>query len=166
MEKRAQIANRPVKPMFLTLPAALLPSGFVLDVAYHLTGRPIWAQTALWMIAAGTGCALIAAIFGFVDGASLPAQSRARRMSFVHSAVDLVVAAVFAVGLLSRRSDPLLAASAAAMVLEFIGVALHTGNVRLGGELLRELGFGVAATRAHAASRAYRAATDGVRTRH
>ena len=166
MQKNPESARGAVKPAFLALPVGLLPSGVIFDVVYLLTGRPVWAQTALWMIAAGIGCALIAAVFGFIDSFSLPTGSRTKRTCVAHSAIDLGIAVVFAVSLLLRRSDPALAAPTSAMLLGFFGIGLHLVNVHLGGELLREMGIGFVPVRARVPSSALeRAPTRDVRSR-
>jgi uncharacterized membrane protein len=131
------------KPAFLALPVGLLPAGVVFDLIYLSTDRLIWAQTAVWMIAAGLGCALIAAVFGLVDTLSLP-EPRAKRISIAHSILDVAVAAVFAASLWVRKSEPMFAASTSVVTLEIVGMALHAISVHLGSELLRELGIGFA----------------------
>jgi uncharacterized membrane protein len=166
MRKTPEFAHAAVKPAFLALPAGLLPAGVIFEVVYLLTGRPVWAQTALWMIAAGIGCALVAAVFGFVDSFSLPAGSHTKRTCIAHSAIDLGIAVVFAVSLLLRRSDAALAAPTSAMLLSLFGIALHLVNVHLGGELLREMGIGFSPVRARITSSALeRAGTHDARSR-
>ena len=153
------------KPAFLALPMGLLPSGVIFDLVHLSTGRPIWAQTAVWMIAAGLGCALIAAVFGLIDSRSL-SEPRAKQICVAHSVLDVSVAAVFAACLWLRRAEPMFAASTSVVALELGGIALHAISVHLGSELLRELGIGFTVRDRRRPSTLSTPAARSVRPRH
>ena len=63
----AQIAGRPIHPMLIPFPMALLFATLACDVMFWATRNPGWATAATWLLGAALVTAALAAIAGFVD---------------------------------------------------------------------------------------------------
>ena len=72
MESRAKLAGHPVHQMLIVFPLGLLATAVVFDVISLVTGTPVWARTAFYMIGAGVVTGLAAAIPGTVDWLAIP----------------------------------------------------------------------------------------------
>lgn len=94
------------------------------------------------MIAAGIVTGLLAAIFGAIDWAAIPAATRAKSVATAHGLGNVVVIALFAIAWQLRRDEPSVAAGLP-LALELIGLAVALVTGWLGGELVDRLGVGV-----------------------
>ena len=142
MEARARLLGHSVHQMLIVFPLGLLATSFFFDLAYLVVGRSELAIVAFWMIFAGVIGALAAALFGAIDWLGIPSRTRAKYVGLWHGALNLVVAALFAVSWVLRRGDPGTPA-AMTIVLSAIAVAIALVSAWLGGELVDRLGVGV-----------------------
>jgi len=67
----AAIGGHPLHPVLVTFPIAFLIGGLASDLAYWRTDDTFWARASLWLIATGVVTGLFAAIFGFIDFATI-----------------------------------------------------------------------------------------------
>jgi uncharacterized membrane protein len=84
----------------------------------------------------------LAAVFGLVDWAAIPKNTRAKSVGAVHGVGNVIVVLLFAGSFYLRWPDPV-NVSIGGYVCSFLGfcIALFTGW--LGGELVDRLGVGV-----------------------
>jgi len=115
----------------------------VFDVIALIHGGYVPLFTAAYyMIAAGIISGLLAAVFGAIDFAAIPRNTRAKRIGAMHGIGNVIVVVLFAASWLLRRDhpgDP--GAIAIALSLAAFGLAGVTGW--LGGELVDRLSVGV-----------------------
>src|SRR5205085_3165448 len=92
----ASIAGHPIHPMLIPFPIAFLVGALLTDIAYLKSGWAMWAYASSWLIGAGIGFALLAAIFGFIDYFG---EERIRRLKVAnaHMIANLPAVAVSAV---------------------------------------------------------------------
>jgi uncharacterized membrane protein len=142
MESRAKLLGHPIHQMLIVFPLGLLAMAVVFDLIAIGVNEGYWSEIAFWMIGAGVVTGLLAAPFGAIDWAAIPAGTRAKRIGAVHGAGNVVVVLLFAGSWLMRRDVPQ-APEALALTLSFAGgiLALFTGW--LGGELVDRLAVGV-----------------------
>jgi uncharacterized membrane protein len=128
----ARVGKHPVHPMLVVLPLGLWIAALAFDIAYAVTGNPLWRTVAFWNIGAGIVGALLAAVPGFVDYLDL--EGRARRLATYHMVLNLAAVALFAVNWYVRTrvaSDSLWP-----LALSIIGVVGIMISGWLGGELV------------------------------
>jgi uncharacterized membrane protein len=128
--------------MLIPFPLGLLGMAVIFDLLATFAGQTGLREAASPMIAAGIITGLVAAVFGAIDWAAIPAGTRAKRVATVHGLGNVLIVVLFAVAWWLRREaggDP----AGLPLVLEVIGLlgALVTGW--LGGELVDRLGVGV-----------------------
>lgn len=128
----ARIGKHPIHPMLVVLPLGLWIAALAFDIAYAVTGNPLWRTLAFWNIGAGIIGALLAAVPGFVDYLDL--DGRARRIATFHMALNLGAVAIFAVNWYVRTRVP--ADSWWPLALSVIGVVGIMVSGWLGGELV------------------------------
>lgn len=101
----ATIAEHPVHPMFVPFPIAFWLAALVCDAAFALSDAGEgWATAAMWLIGAGIGFALLAAVFGFVDFFGEP-RIRELRQAWEHMLGNLVAVTLAAVSFLLRLTN-------------------------------------------------------------
>lgn len=142
MESKVRSMGHPIHPMLVNFPLGLLITSAVFDIVHWITGNGYWSGIAFWMIAAGVITGLLAAIVGTIDALAIPSGTRAKSVSVLHGAGNLLILILFAVSWFLRLSvpeNPLIIA----YVLSFLGAALLGVTGWLGGELTLRLGIGV-----------------------
>lgn len=140
----ARLLGHPVHPMLVIFPLALFPTSLFFDVLYLLTGSAQWALISYWLIPIAVVGALIAAVFGTLDWIGIPSGTRAKRVGAVHGIGNVVVVLLFAMSWFMRAVPAGSVTPTAAVVLSSVGVALALVTGWLGGELVDQLGVGVA----------------------
>src|SRR4051812_29354394 len=91
MESRAKLLGHPIHPMLIVFPLGLLATAVAFDVVAMVQGNQSWFHISFWMIAAGIVGGLLAAVFGLIDWLAIPNGTRAKRIGFLHGAVNVVV---------------------------------------------------------------------------
>ena len=105
MRTPASIAGHPIHPMLVTLPIGLWVFSFVCDLFFVFgSGAPVWSTVALYTMAAGIIGALAAAIPGFIDLLSLPAEPR--RTALAHMAINLTIVVLYVINFWRRTGTP------------------------------------------------------------
>ena len=142
MESKAKLFGHPIHPMLIVFPLGLLGMAVIFDLLAVFAGQEGLGQAAHPMIAAGVVTGLLAAVFGAVDWAAIPAGTRAKQIATRHGLGNVIIVVLFAVAWWLRRDAPG-TATGLPLLLEVIGLlgALLTGW--LGGELVDRLGVGV-----------------------
>ena len=142
MESRAKLFGHPIHPMLIPFPLGLLGMAVIFDLLATFAGQSALGQASRPMIGAGIITGLLAAIFGAIDWAAIPAATRAKQIATLHGVGNVVLVVIFAVAWWLRRDQPG-PATGLPLALEVIGLlgALVTGW--LGGELVDRLGVGI-----------------------
>lgn len=143
MQSRARLAGHAIHPMLIVFPLGLLTTAVVFDVIYLATNRQGFALAAAYAIAAGLIGAALAAVFGWIDWAKIPAGTRAKRVGLAHGAGNVAANLLFAASWLVRAAGTDWEPNALALVCSFVGVVVAGGAGWLGGELVERLGVGV-----------------------
>ena len=86
---------------------------------------------------------LAAAIFGFSDWLSLPADTRAKRLGLWHGMVNFTIVVLFAASWFLRRAAAGFAPDTPALFLSFAGFLGILVTAWIGGELVYRLRVGV-----------------------
>lgn len=142
MESKAKMFGHPIHPMLIPFPLGLLGMAVIFDLLAVFAGQESLAGASRPMIVAGIVTGLLAAVFGAIDWAAIPAGTRAKGIATTHGLGNVIIVALFAIAWWLRRDVPG-APSGLPLALEVIGLlgALVTGW--LGGELVDRLGVGV-----------------------
>jgi uncharacterized membrane protein len=142
VQSRAAIFGHPIHPMLVPFPIAFLPGALVTDIVFQQTGNAFWAEASFWLLCAGIATALLAAVFGLIDFASLR-PARAHGAGWIHALGNVAAVALSAVNLWLRFGDPRDAIMPVGMVLS-AAVALLLGVTGwYGGELAYRHRIGV-----------------------
>ena len=143
MESRVKLLGHPVHPMLIVFPLGLLATAVVFDILYLILNNRLFPTASFYMIAAGVIGGLLAAIFGFIDWAGLPANSRAKRIGLWHGLGNFVIVLLFIGSWLLRRDNVDFVPDSLALILSFAGAALALFTAWIGGELVYRLGVAV-----------------------
>lgn len=138
MKPRVRIFGQPLHQILVVFPLGLLGTSFFFDLAWLARGRAELAVVAWWMIFAGVAGGALAAIFGLIDYAAIPRQTRARRVGVWHGTGTTIVVALFAVSWVLRRDAPA-HPEWMAIALSGLGVLLTVVTGWLGAELADRL---------------------------
>jgi uncharacterized membrane protein len=143
MESRVKLFGHPIHPMLIVFPAGLFTSAVIMDVLYLIFGNPVLATVSFYMIIIGVVGGLLAAVFGFIDWAGLPSNSRARNIGLWHGLGNFLIVLLFAFSWFLRRGSLDYVPSVLAMILSFAGIVLALVTLWIGGELVYRLGVAV-----------------------
>jgi uncharacterized membrane protein len=91
MESRAKLLGHAVHPILIVFPLGLLPVAVIADVIALFTKNNFWFQMSFYLIAAGIIGGLLASVFGLVDYLAIPAETRAKRIGFLHGVGNVIV---------------------------------------------------------------------------
>ncbi|MGH7314850.1 MAG: DUF2231 domain-containing protein [Candidatus Rokuibacteriota bacterium] len=151
MPTPASFKRHPIHPMLVGIPIGLWVFAMVADLV-HLFGwgSAVWKVVALYAIGGGIVAALIAAVPGFIDFASI-SDRRVAKVALTHMVVNLVVVGLFALSFWLRLISPL---GGAPVAVSGVGIVLLGLGGWLGGELVFVHGIGVEAADRKASGRA------------
>lgn len=138
----AAIAGHPIHPMLVPFPLAFLFSVVVTDLAQVATGDVFWARFSFWLLTAGLGTALLAAIFGLVDFMTLKAV-RAYPAAWIHFIGNVTAVLLALVNWFGRLRDPAGAVGGWDIVLSAMVAVILTFTGWFGGELSYRHGVGM-----------------------
>lgn len=143
MESQAKLLGHPIHQMLIVFPLGLLATATAFDAISSATGNEDMAAAGHYMMGAGLVTGLAAAVPGAIDFLAIPAGTRAKRVGWVHGLGNLVVTGLYAASWFARREEPYRpGGKAKALAASGLALALVTGW--LGGELVDQLGVGVA----------------------
>lgn len=134
VESTAAIAGHPLHHMLIVFPVAFLIGAFATDIALSATGNPFWAEASYWLLIAGIVTAVVAAVPGMIDFATI---DRVRRLwiSWTHMFANLVVVGVALVNVGVRLDDPVASAQEWGIWLSGLQTLLLLFSGWLGGEM-------------------------------
>jgi len=134
VESTAAVAGHPLHHMLVTVPIGLLIGALASDIAFRITADTFWARGSLWLLIGGIVTALVAAIPGFIDFATIH-RVRNLWISWTHMIANLVVVGLAAANAWLRWDDPVAGAQGWGLWLSVIQTALLFFSGWLGGEL-------------------------------
>jgi len=138
----AALRGHPLHPMLVGFPITLFIGAFVTDVVYLATSGAFWAQSSVWLLAAGVAMGLLAAIPGAIDLLTLE-HARRWRLAWIHGLMNLGLVTLAALNLFLRWRDPEAAVAPFGILLSAICVGLLAITGWLGGEMVYRHGVGV-----------------------
>jgi uncharacterized membrane protein len=139
---RAKLFGHAIHPTLIVFPLGLFTAAVIFDLIRIFGGSGDWGVAAFYDIAVGVIGGLLAAVFGFVDWLSLPANTRAKSVGLWHGIGNFVIVVLFIISWLLRLPSPA-TPGAAPFILGLIGVLLALITGWLGGELVERLRVGV-----------------------
>jgi len=140
MSTTASIKGHPIHAMLVPLPIGLWIFALVADVMTHLRGGQGWRTVAFYCLGGGIVGAVLAAIPGLIDRATI-GRGKARRTGIGHMAMNLLAVLVFGVDFLTRFGNP---DHSGMLRLTALGVVVILISGWLGGEMVYVGGVGVA----------------------
>lgn len=146
MKSKAAIANHPLHPMLIVIPAGAFIMTLVLDIIYLIGDQALWWLATLPVILLGVIGGLLAAIPGLIDLITVAPHQGARRIGVTHMILNLVVLALFIWNGINRWSadtppDP--SGTYLGFWLTLIGVAILGVSGWLGWEMVYLYHMGV-----------------------
>jgi uncharacterized membrane protein len=146
VKSKAAIANHPLHPMLVTIPAGAFIMTLVLDIIYAASGQALWWLATLPVILLGVIGGLVAAIPGLVDLVAVAPHQNARRVALTHMALNIALVALFAWNGYTRwtaDAPPEPGATHLGFWLSLIGVAILAVSGWLGWAMVYEYHMGV-----------------------
>jgi uncharacterized membrane protein len=143
MESRVKIFGHPIHPILVTLPIGLFTMAVVSDILYLATVNELFPIVAFFNISGGILGGLLAMIFGYIDYAALPENTRAKRIGLFHGFGNLIVLVLFSISWSGRANIEGYIPSALALFFGFGAFLIAAFTAWLGGELVDRLGVGV-----------------------
>jgi nitrite reductase/ring-hydroxylating ferredoxin subunit/uncharacterized membrane protein len=143
MRSRAQFRGHPIHPMLIPFPIAFLVGALIADLGALVLDWPDLALVAWYLIPAGVGMGLVAAIPGFIDYVyTVPPASSGKKRATRHLMVNVAALVVFSIAWLLRGS-PGVEPEPALLGVEMIGAILLTMGGWMGGTLAYRNQIGV-----------------------
>jgi uncharacterized membrane protein len=105
MESKVKLLGHPIHPMLIPFPLGLLGMAVIFDLLALFAGQTSLGDASRPMVAAGIITGLLAAVFGAIDWAALPAGTRAKQIATIHGLGNVVIVALFAIAWWLRRSE-------------------------------------------------------------
>jgi uncharacterized membrane protein len=99
------IAGHPFHPLLVTFPIAFLVGAAGTDIGYWLTQDTFWARASLWLIGAGFGSGILAALSGIMDFLKI-GRARKRSAGWIHLFGNIAALALTLINWLLRLDDP------------------------------------------------------------
>lgn len=146
MKSKAAIADHPLHPMLIVIPAGAFIMTLVMDILYLITDQALWWLATLPVILLGVIGALLAAIPGLIDLIGVAPHQGAQRIGVTHMIINLVVVALFAWNGFTRWSaaaPPEPGTPWLGFWLSLVGVALLAVSGWLGWEMVYRYHMGV-----------------------
>lgn len=134
VESTAAIAGHPLHHILIPFPIAFLIGALGTDIAFVSTGNPFWAEGSYWLLIAGVVMALVAAIPGLIDFATI-GRVRNLWISWAHMIANLVVVGLALVNVGVRLGDPAAGVQGWGLWLSAVQTLLLLFSGWLGGEM-------------------------------
>jgi uncharacterized membrane protein len=137
--------GHPFHAILVAIPIGAWTAALVFDIVGFFTeDREAFTRGALWLIGIGLVGALVAAIVGLMDLATLEKGTRARRIGRIHLRLNATAIILFAVSFVVRLGADVMAVSVLGFVLSLIAYLVIGASGYLGGELVYRYGVRVA----------------------
>jgi uncharacterized membrane protein len=145
MKSAARIANHPIHPMLILIPAGAFIIVLLCDLAFLLTGDAMWWEATPPVLLIGVAGALLAAIPGVIDYVTIVPRHNARMIGLVHMLLNVLATALFAANawMRYRAGAPPPDGTHGGLVLTLIGNFLIAVSGWLGGTMVYEHHVGV-----------------------
>jgi uncharacterized membrane protein len=146
MQSKARIANHPLHPMLIIIPAGAFVTTLVFDVVYLITGVPVWWEATMPLLLVGVIGGLVAAIPGVVDLVAVVPKQNATRIGVTHMLLNVLVVALSAWNAALRWAvevPPTQGRISTGFWLSLIAVALLAVSGWLGWKMVYEYHVGV-----------------------
>jgi uncharacterized membrane protein len=141
MRTPASIAGHPIHPMVVPIAIGGFILSFVFDIVCLASGNiDPWATVAYYTMIGGIVGALIAAVFGFTDYASLD-NVHIKHTASMHMALNLTIVILYIVNAWVRHGNP--ASLKGPMLLSLLCIILLVISGWLGGKMVYEYGVAV-----------------------
>ena len=146
--KAAGPYGHPLHPLLVTIPIGTWVGSLILDIASKASDDPNpYVISARWLIGIGIIGAIVAAIFGLMDLATIPRGTPAKRTGFTHMTINLLVTAAFIVLWFIRGDGGIDAdglTSTELLILSIVALLVLTVSGFLGGMMTYRFGVRVA----------------------
>src|SRR5690606_41151827 len=90
MRSKAAIADHPLHPMLIVIPAGAFIMTLVMDILYLITDQALWCLATLPVILLGVIGALLAAIPGLIDLIGVAPHQGEQRIGVTQMIINLV----------------------------------------------------------------------------
>ena len=126
MKSTASFHSHPIHPMIVPFPFVFLAGGWGFGVAAEISGNKDLQTVSRYLVPAGIGAGLLAAVPGIVDYlGSVPPKSSAKERATRHALLNVTSLALFSLGWLAGRTGnrflPLALQSAGVTTLSMAG---------------------------------------------
>jgi uncharacterized membrane protein len=142
-ETTAKFAGHPIHPMLVPFPIAFFAAALLCDIVVWRTGNTGWSTTAHWLIGAGLGAAVLAALAGVIDFAG-DRRIRALGDAWLHAGGNAIVVLLEAWNWYARWGEGPAAVIPTGILLSLVAVGLLLFTGWKGGELVFRHRVGVA----------------------
>src|SRR5512133_1537785 len=140
--------GHPFHPLFVTIPIGAWVASLILDIASKASNDPHpYVQSSRWLIGIGVIGAIVAAIFGLMDQATIPSGTPVKRTAMTHMTLNLLVTAAFIVSWFIRGNGGIEAdgsTSTELLILSIIALLVLAVSGWLGGMMSYRFGVRVA----------------------
>jgi uncharacterized membrane protein len=138
--------GHPFHPILIPVPIGAWVASLLFDLAsFGLAEPAAFVRGSYWLIVVGVAAALLAAAVGLLDLVRIPLGTKAFKVGVTHMTLNVIVVALYAVGLALRHGQLDDAPVAAApLAISVVAIALLAVSGWLGGELSYRYGVRVA----------------------
>ena len=140
--------GHPFHPLLVTIPIGTWVASLILDIASKASEDPNpYVLASRWLIGIGIIGAVLAALFGLMDLATIPRDTPAKRIGYTHMTINLLVTAAFIVSWFLRGDggiDGDGSTSTELLILSIVALAVLAVSGWLGGMMTYRYGVRVA----------------------
>src|SRR5512132_1484102 len=135
MRSKASIRSHPIHPALIPFPFAFLIGSFVFDLMGWLTNSTMMRVTASYLVIAGLGMALVAAVPGVIDYLyTVPPRSSGKKRALTHAIANVSALVLFAAAWVLRGFDA--PPTVPSLVVQLLGAATLSYGAWQGGVLV------------------------------
>lgn len=138
MYSTARIFGHPIHPMLIGLPIGAYLFSLVCGLLYFGLADPFWFTASYWLAITGVGTALLAAIPGLVDLATIPNDAQAKSVGIWHMILQVTNVVLFFVAwlMMGGFAGPITSTVATPLVLQAVGALVLAVAGWLGWEMV------------------------------
>ncbi|MBX0300475.1 DUF2231 domain-containing protein [Cryobacterium sp. 1639] len=137
--------GHPFHSILVTIPIGTWTAALIFDIVGFFVDEPeAFIRGSLWLVGIGLVGALLAAVVGLMDLATIQPGTRARRVALLHLSFNAAAIVLFAVSFLIRLSADRDDVSVFGFILSVVAYLLVGASGFLGGEMAYRYGVRVA----------------------